>query len=84
MPFLHFEPKEFCIDILFYKFQRYSSIECFDVVNLWYKIKACKLPSMKGKFNKKLERNKRKLFTSPFTIAIPIINFTNVVKEVEI
>jgi hypothetical protein len=39
---------------------------------------------MKGKSNKKLEKSKGKLFTSSFTIAIPITNFTNVIKEIEI
>jgi hypothetical protein len=39
---------------------------------------------MKRKSNKKLKKNKKKLFTSSSTITIPITNFTNVVKEIEI
>jgi hypothetical protein len=66
----------------FISFKGIHQLKCHDVVNLWYKTRTIKLPSMKRKSNKKFKRNKRK-FTSSFTIAIPIINFTNVVKEIQ-
>jgi hypothetical protein len=45
--------------------------------------RACKLPLVQGKPNKKLERKKRQLSISFFTIAIPlIISHMYVVKEI--
>jgi hypothetical protein len=42
------------------------------------------VPNVQGKPNKKVKRKSKWLFTSSFTIANVIINFTHVMKEFEI
>ncbi len=48
-----------------------------------FRIRACKLPSVQRKFNKKLKWKKRRLFTSSSVITYAINKFTHVVKEIE-
>jgi hypothetical protein len=45
--------------------------------------RACNLPCVQGKPNKKLKRKKKRLWISSSTIANAINNFTHVVKEIE-
>jgi hypothetical protein len=45
--------------------------------------RACKLHSVQGKPNKKLEKKKRQLSTCSFVFANAINNFTHVMKEIE-
>jgi len=48
------------------------------------KTKACKLSSVKKKPNKRLDRKKKKLSTRSFVILDAIINFINVMKNLEL
>jgi hypothetical protein len=47
------------------------------------KTRACKLPNVQRKPNKKLKRKKRQLFMSSFAITYAINKFTQMVKEIE-
>jgi hypothetical protein len=46
--------------------------------------RACKLPSVQAKPNKKLERKKKRLSIGSSTIADAINNFTHLMKEIEL